>query len=466
MSNNETRLWPILESKSRWFWRWGPALAVAFAGLLAAPWLMGPACPRHVVIATGGEDGAYFRFAQQYKEILARDGIELEIRSTAGTVENISLLADDASGVTLALAQGGVATEEDLQNDEINSLASLYQEPVWIFYRGNEPINQLSQLSGKKVALGANGSGTQAIAKTLLKLNRTEVDQTAPYSRLSGGSAADSLLKGEIDAAVLVISPGSPLVKKLMASENVQLFDFRRAEAYCRIEPTLSRVILAEGMLDFEQNRPAADVNLLAPTANLIACSDMHPALVPLLLQAATEVHRSGSVIDAPDQFPSARHVDFTLNSDARRFLDKGPSIAHRYLPFWLAVFLDRSKILLLPLCTLLLPLLKAAPPIYRWRIRSKIYRWYTVLRDIEQRMKDEKVDLDIAKQIERLTQMESELADVTVPLSYMEEFYNLRLHVEHVRKLLERCPQRETTAQAGWHVGEATKRKRKKSKK
>jgi len=409
---------------------WGPAVLAIAVAAAASPWLVGPACPKHVVIATGSSEGAYYAFAEKYRDVLARDGITLEIRNTAGSIENSGLLLDDGSGVSLAFMQGGTGSAE--AQGHVDSLATLYLEPIWVFVRGEQTAAQLTDLRGKRISIGPQGSGTRAVAQTLLQRNEISDADAHGTQLVSLGSrdSVDALKSGEIDAAFFVVSPNSKLVPELLAAEDISLMNFGRATAYERLFPFLSSVTLAEGMLDLDKNIPAQNIVLLAPTANLVARSDLHPALVPLLMKATYEVHADGGFLEHAGDFPSAAHVEFPLNRGAKQYLTSGPTMFYKYLPFWLAAWLNQVKLVLLPLCTLALPLLKAAPPVYRWRIRSKIYRWYRVLREVDQKVKQTGAQADYHDEIARLESVENELSEVSVPLSYMEEFYNLRLHI------------------------------------
>lgn len=425
--------------------RWGFVAVLVAISIAAAPLLIGPPCPKQIVIGTGSPSGAYFAFASRYREILARDGIDLQVQSTAGSVENVSLLCSETGDVSLAMVQGGIASGESA--DELTSLASLYLEPIWVFYRGYRELDRLTQLSGQRIAVGVEGSGTRAVALALLEENDVgedaRSDSATTFKPLGGTDAAEALKNGEIDAAFFVISSGSAIVRELLEADGIQLMSFRRARAYERKFPYLTSVTLSEGMLDLQKNVPLRDTVLLAPTATLVARKDLHPALIPLLLRAATEVHESGGLLEEPGAFPSPRYVDAPLSADARRYFESGPSFFYRHLPFHVAAWLNRVKLLLLPLCTLLLPLVKCAPPVYRWRIRSKIYRWYRVLRDIDQRLKNtQQTGSDFSNDIARLHRLQHELSEVSVPLSYMEEFYNLRIHVAFVLDRLNEAMQ------------------------
>jgi TRAP transporter TAXI family solute receptor len=431
------------EGEVRTLKRLAPFLAVLAAAAIAAPWLMGPACPRRVVIATGSTEGNYFASGQRYREILSEDGVTLDVRSTAGSVENKELLLSDGEEVSLAIIQGGVAGAN--AGGQLETIASLYLEPVWVFYRGDLPLDRLTDLRGKRIAVDRPGSGTRALALHLLAENdvATDADQKLGGTRLvdwGGTRAAKALRAGEIDAAFFVISPQSPIVRQLLEADDVQLLSFRRAAAYQRKYPFLSSVTLHEGMLDLKKNVPSRDIVLLAPAANLVARRGMHDALIPLILDAVTQVHEQGGFMEQRGAFPTLQYAECPVNAKARRYFKSGRPLFYRVLPFRLAVWLDQVKLVVIPLFTLLLPLLKAAPPVYRWRIRSSIYRWYRVLREIDLKLKQSSADTDFTFDITRLRNLDDELSEVSVPLSYMEEFYNLRLHVAYLlNKLLKR---------------------------
>jgi TRAP-type uncharacterized transport system substrate-binding protein len=425
--------------------RISPLLVVTVLAVAATPWLIGPPCPRHVVIATGSTDGNYYAFAERYREILARDGVKLEVRSTAGSVENKRLLAGEDADVSLAMIQGGVAGTDT--GGKLECLASLYLEPVWVFHRSDLQVERLTDLRGKRIAIDRPGSGTRALALLLLRENDITVTQPLPVRGSAaeldasgttlvawgGRRAAQALRAGEVDAVFFVISPQSPIVGDLLRDDHVRLMSFRRAVAYQRKHPYLSSVTLSEGMLDLKNNIPPRDIVLLAPAANLVARSDLHDALVPLILDAAVEVHQQDGFLEQRGAFPTLRFAECPVNDRARRYFKSGPPLFYRILPFRVAVWLDQVKLVALPLFTLLLPLLKVAPPIYRWRIRSSIYRWYRILREIDLKLKQADADADFADDVIRLQNLDNELSEVSVPLSYMEEFYNLRLHVAYL---------------------------------
>jgi hypothetical protein len=356
------------------------------------------------------------------------------VRSTAGSVENVRLLGAKQDGVQVAFVQGGIGDSET--SPQLESLASLYFEPLWVFHRAELPINRLSDLLGKRAAVGPEGSGTRALALQILSDNEISAG-LGSILPLEGKEAADALVRGEIDVAFFVISPHSSIVKGLLQTPGITLMDFQRAEAYTRIHHYLSSITLPEGIIDLKKNVPSKDIRLLAPATNLVASKELHPALIDLFLQAATEVHGRGGVFEDPNEFPSRNYLNFPLNKDARRHLKSGPPFLQRYLPFWAATFIDRLKVMLVPLITLLFPLFRIVPPSYRWRIRSKIFRWYGDLLAVDLGSGENDSNKEVEAYLAELQRIETEVMQVSVPLSYAYEFYALRLHIAYVRNKL-----------------------------
>jgi TRAP transporter TAXI family solute receptor len=410
----------------------GPAIALTLIGFIIAWQFVNPAPPHTITIATGQADGAYYLFAERYREILAEASVTLEIRKTAGSLENLRLL--EAGEVDLAFFQGGSGIST--ADDDITALGSLYYEPLWVFYRHPEVAHRLTDFQGKRLATGAAGSGTRELVRDLLEYNRIN-SPADKLQALGGKAAARALRQDAADAAFFVASPRSPLIQELLRDKTIRLMSFTRAAAYTDLNHALAAVTLPEGVIDLQANLPPQDVALLASTANLIARDDFHPALVSLLLQAATRVHGGGGLFEKPGEFPNARHVDFPLNEDARRFYRHGPPFLQRYLPFWTANLVDRMMIMLVPLLTILVPLVKVMPPTYRWQVRRKIYRWYHELHAIDIQHPDQAPAAELAELLQRLDVIEEEVRKVKVPLSYSDELYNLRLHIGMLRNRL-----------------------------
>ncbi len=429
-------------------WIWMTVSAACALGLFLTYFMFVEAPPpRRVVIAAGSKDGAYFRFAERYAELLKKEGIFLDVRTTEGSVENLRLLADERSDVSVGFVQTGIADPE--KSGSLVSLASLYREPLWIFYRDSQPVDRLTQLRGKRIAVGADGSGTRAIAIQLLETNGIDADQ-AEFVSKSGTAAADALENQEVDAAFFVAGIEAAYIQRLLRATDVRLAELAQADAYERQFRFVSAVTLHAGLIDIKHNIPTKDTVLIAPAATLVAHTSLHPALIALLLKVATKVHRSGDLLATTGEFPSPSLVDLPLSDDAERYFRVGPPVLQRILPFWLASLVDRLKIMVIPLIMLLMPLLKVAPPLVRWQTRRKIYMWYSELRKIDQLTIHGMSGSEAKESSEKLQVLEQQIAHVGVPLSYMEEYYNLRLHLNLVRTRVNAIADQEEFSTGG----------------
>ena len=410
---------------------YGPAALLVIAAFVFAFQFIKPAPPERVVMATGSVEGAYHAYARRYAEFLAGEGIELELRSTAGSVENIGLLREGE--VSIALVQGGIEAPVADADDgvELQSLGSVYYEPLWLFHRRDREVRDLRDLAGRRIAVGREGSGTRALVMRLLADNGLLADDG--WQSAGGQAAVDALRAGELDAAFLVISAQSPLIEQLLRDPEIVATDFARADAYTRRYRFLNSLIMPEGALDLAANIPARAVRLLAPAANLVVHPDLHPAIIDLLLQAASEVHREGGWFEGHAEFPQPALLAFPLSSEAERFYKHGPPFLQRFLPFWAASLVDRLKVMLLPLLVLLFPLVKVMPPIYTWRMRARVYRWYDELEHAEAGLAEG--THDSAWVHDELDRIESEVQRIKVPLSFTDQLYHLRQHIDLVRR-------------------------------
>jgi TRAP transporter TAXI family solute receptor len=413
---------------------WGVLILIIAAGFLITYQYVGAPPPKVIRIATGAKNGAYYAFAQEYARLLANDGIALEVVPTAGTVENLDLLKKGE--VALALVQGGSASDEDKR--QLQSLGNLFFEPVWVFTRAQKRIKRFSHLKGQRVAVGIAGSGTHLLATQLLSAAGINESNTT-LVRADSAQTAAALSKGSIDAAFFVASPAAPLVRDLLDHPENELLNFERAPAYGRLFPFLTAVTLYEGVINLERNLPSRDTSLVATSANLAARKDLNASLVPALLGAVTRVHQPGGVLERKRQFPSVDFVDLPVNEDAARYITNGPSFLFRWLPYGWAVFLDRVKILLVPFLALMIPLFRIAPPLYNWRIRSKIYRWYAAVREIDLKVQKHAESGDAEPLLRQLKELEREVSSVSVPLSYAGELYHVRLHIGFLQQEVEK---------------------------
>ncbi len=410
-----------------------PSIALVVGAFWLASLYIKPAPPDRIVIATGARDGAYYTFARQYAEVLARDGIRLEIRETAGAVENLRLLQDPASDVEVAFVQGGVKPATVSQEaPQLLKLASVAYEPLWAFVRDRKPVDQLVQLKGRRIAVGTEGSGTRALALLLAHANGLDAAPTKLLA-IGGHDAVAALEKGEVDAAFFVAGASSPLVRELVHRKDLQLVNFSNAEAYARRFPFLARLSLPQDAISFTEHLPPRELQLVSPTARLVARDTAHPALVYLLLQAASEVHRESGLFQRAGDFPYLRPGDFELSEDAVRYFKQGLPFLQRMFPFWLASLVERLWVLLLPVIAIVLPLAKILPPLYTWRVKSKFFKRYGELRYIEAEVDRNPTQEALRAMLARVETLDAEVRAVAVPLAFSELLYTFRGHVDMV---------------------------------
>lgn len=423
-----------------------PALILVIAGFIFAYQFVGPAPPDRIVMATGSTSGAYHAFGRKYAKRFKKEGIELVVKSTAGSAENLKLLAeeDDNKGVPVSFLQGGIGSPEG--QPDLVSLGSVYYEPLWVFVRGGSAPSRLSALVGNRIAIGTKGSGTRAIAYQLLSENGIS-DVSARLIDIGGPQAAQALKNGVVDAAVFVTSATSKTVRDLLSTPGISVMSFERAEAYIRLNRYLSKLVLPKGAVDLARNLPREDIVLLAPTATIVASPKLHPALIDLFLITMREAHRPGGLLEAPDEFPSPRYITYPLDGAAQRFYDRGPPFLQRFLPFWAANLIDRLKVMLLPLLTLLYPLFKILPPAYSWRMRSKVNRWYKDLEALDDRVRDNTISH--ADATEELDRIEQSVEKVSVPPGFAASAYTLRIHIDFLRRKVDGVPGDEAAAAA-----------------
>ena len=419
----------------------GPGIVVTIIAFVVAYQFVAPAPPRRISIGTGSPEGAYFVFGKKYSELFAKEDITLNVKGTAGSAENLKLLEADSGGVDIAFVQSGMSALAE--TEKLVSLGSLYFEPLWIFHQNDLTLNRLSDLKGLRVAVGVEGSGTRVLAMQLLELNGINAKNTRLLS-YDSQQAVDGLLKGEIDIAFFVTTFRSSYLLRLLKSKSIKLMGLEQAEAYAFRYHYLHVLKLPEGVIDFEANIPFRDFTLVAPTTQLVARSDLHPALIELFLQTAEEVHESGGGFERRGEFPAPKYLDFELSQEAKRFYKSGTPFLQRYLPFWMANFLNRMKIMLLPLVALLYPLFKLMPPIYRWRMRSRIYRWYSELETVDSEMYKEDLTENLDEYLLMLDNLEEKVSNISVPPAYSEELYALRLHMDMLRNKLYRAREKE----------------------
>jgi TRAP transporter TAXI family solute receptor len=403
--------------------------------------LVNPFPPSQVTISTGQENSAYENFGKKYAAALAKYGIQATLKNSLGSQQNLQRLNDPDSGIDIAFVQSGSAEQAAAEEAGLVSIGSLFTEPVWLFYREKswykKPLTQLKQLKGMKVNVGAEGSGVPKLFNTLLSANGME-PRDIKASALENTPATVALLDGRIDALVFSSAPDGLLIQMLLQTPGIKLFDFTQAEAYSRRFPYLSHVVLPRGIVDLGRDLPHKNVHLIAPTATLVAREGLHPALIDLFVQAAVAIHGGAGWFRKQGEFPNAAYTEIPVAPDAVKFYRNGPPLLQRYMPFWVANFFDRMWVVIVALGALILPLSRIVPPLYVWKVRSRIYRWYGQLRTVEQVIENvppEKRAEVYPAQLARLSEIEEKVNRISIPLSFADELYRLRSHINLVRK-------------------------------
>jgi TRAP-type uncharacterized transport system substrate-binding protein len=417
-----------------------PLILIVVAGFWLASRYIQPAPPKTLILATGGEGGAYQRFGAAYKDVLKRYGIEVIEQPSAGSTENLVRLRDPDYAIDAAFIQGGTARAQE--DDAIVSLGGLYNEPLWIFYRADlesddKALTRISELRGRRIAIGGIGSGTRHLAMELLYANRLNESNVQLLDQ-GGLGLAQSFAARRLDVAFVVGPPESASVWTLLHTPGLKLMSLAHAEAYTRRFPHLSKLVLPRGSIDMATDQPPRDVHLLASTATLAVREDTHPALIDLLMLALSEVHSGPGVFQRPGEFPRATSADFPLSPEAARYYKSGTPLLQRYLPFWAATLVDRMVVMLIPLIAVLIPVLKIAPGLYNWRIKSRIYQRYGELKFIEAEVEADPTRQTRAEWLKRVDAIEHDVNRLPMPLAFSDMVYTLRAHIGMVREAIE----------------------------
>ena len=413
----------------------GPTVIVIAALCVLAYVLVDPTPPRQVTLGTGQENSAYEELGKKYAAMLAQQGITVTLVPSLGSQENLQRLNEVK--VDIAFVQSGSTEQAAAQRKGLLSLGSLFTEPVWLFLRDGAKVTQLTQLKGLKINLGPEGTGVPKMFKQVLALNGVEPGELS-IGDLQNTPATVELLEGRIDGLVFSSGPDSLLVQMLLQTPGIALFDFAQAEAYTRRLPFMSHVVLPRGIVDVGRDMPKQDYHLIAPTATLVARADLHPALIDLFVQSASAIHGGAGWFQQHGQFPSARYTEIPVAREAAKFYKDGPALLQRYMPFWLANLFDRLWVVVVALAALLIPLSKIVPPLYVWRIKSRVYRWYGQLRTVEQELEAAHGEGRAAvctSLLVRLDEIEELVNQVSVPLAFADGLYGLRSHINFVRQ-------------------------------
>ncbi|HEX4644917.1 MAG TPA: TAXI family TRAP transporter solute-binding subunit, partial [Verrucomicrobiae bacterium] len=408
--------------------------AVLIAGIF---WFIHSAPPRVLIITSGPPGSSFERIAGNYRALLSSNGVTLKILLSEGSLENLERLENPKFRVDVGFVQTGESA--GVEGSKLLSLGSVAYQPLLIFYRSPTPANLLSELAGKRLAIGAAGSGTRALALTLLQTNGIVPGGATTLLELEAEDAAKALLEEKVDAVFLMgDSASSQTMRKLLHAPGIRMFDFAQADAYTRRFGYLNKLQIPRGAIDFASDIPPHDVNLIGPTVELVARSRLHPALCDLLLEAAHEVHGKATLLQRRDEFPAPLEHEFKISPEAARYYKSGKKFLYASLPFWLASLVNRIVVAFVPMVLVLIPGLRFIPVAYKWRTQLRIYRWYRSLLRVERDLVGEMTGGKREELQRRLNHIESSVNQMKVPASFAGQFYGLRQHIAFVRDRLK----------------------------
>ncbi len=421
---------------------WGPGWSGLFKGLVAALCTVSiislalvyfiPAPPSKVVMATAFKGASFEYYGRQYRDIFARSNVKLELLETAGSVENVALLQDPKSGVQITFVTGGVSDGKHAPG--ILSLGTVYNQPYWIFYSSTEPLDRLSQLKGKRIAVGPEGSGTRLSAEKILGKGGVN-SETATLLPFAGLAAVKALSDKKVDAVWIIGSPDATAVKSFLGDPDVRLLGFPMAEAYTRIFPELVRLVLPKGVVDVDRAIPADDVQLIGTTSKVLVRSDLHPEIVELLLQTMTETHSGQEIFQRSGEFPNGTDAEYPVAATAIDYYKNGPSYLRRHLPLWLSVHVQRAIAVLVAGVAIGLPLFHYLPLLYKWNMRRRLLYWYGQLKALEASFDASPSDKNLLEKQIEIERIEDAVSRIRFPLTFTDQLYNLRSHIDIVRR-------------------------------
>jgi uncharacterized protein len=405
--------------------------AIVVAALYVTYRLVDPLPPRHLTIAAGLAGSGYDNFARQYARVLARHGIELEIRNSAGAVENLDLLRDPVSGVQAALTTFGFTQPADA--DMLYSLGGIFDAAIFVFYRNAEPITQFAQFRGKHLSIGMPGSALRSLILQVLEATDA-LDASAHLSDLEPTEAIDALIASEIDVAIVPQLDGSPLLRSLGAP-GVRLMSVVQAEAIAKTVPGLKHVVLWRGLIDLSRDLPSSDVDLLASRNRLLVRKDLHPALQYLLLEAMREVHWPAGTFNRLGEFPAEQPNDLPLSATAEAFYRSGPIFWQRYTSFWLTSLLNRIVFFVIPVVVLMIPAIGLVRPLYRWLHMRRIDQLHRALGKLEHELTQSADESRLVKYQTQIAEIESAVRLLKVARPFEADLHRLRIHLRMVQE-------------------------------
>jgi TRAP-type uncharacterized transport system substrate-binding protein len=438
-SSVKSDYWKGVERGSRTKWVIGIGSTIALLLLIALMTWLRPGVPKSVKILAGVEGSHSHRIAESYAKFAEGHGVRAEVVATAGSGEILSRFAGDHIP-TLGFLQSGVEREvgDGTAPETLQSLGSLYFEPIWLFVRNDSGIHDIPDLEGKRVFPGRPGSDARSAARSLLRAYGLAGEPIlSDIEQLTPSQAVETLLAGGLDAVVVAGDTANGLVLQLLAEDTVRPIAARHAEVFTRIHPDFANILIPQGLFSLSQMLPREDVRVVAPAINLVADESLHPALVDLFLDAATTIHGGATKLSKRGEFPSEDYTSLPLNADAKEYYKKGPSGLRRYLPFWLASLVDQLIVLGLPIFVVLSSVFKGLPVALEWKTKIDLAKVYRRIQAVENAA-DQASRRD--EYLRVLDAAEAECDALHVPRMHLSQYFELRQYIHDLRKRVERA--------------------------
>jgi TRAP transporter TAXI family solute receptor len=432
--------WVIYTTKELWLLV-GTIAAVVGLALFVLFSYIEPPPPKVVRISTGSTTGAYYKYAKAYAEKLKRHGINLEVIESSGTAENLKRLNDSSANISVAFVQTGVAT--DAENEKLESLASVAFEPVWVLSKPTSKLEKPVDLKDKRVVIGPDGSGTQPVAREILKANGIDANSATliPKNATDGLGLLEA---NQADAMITIAAPSAPIIEKAFAA-GLTVMEFEQSAAYVRRYPWMAKLTLPRGSANLATNTPAKDLEMIGAVTNLVTRADLNPAIAFLLLDIASEVHSAPGAVHDLKQFPNEKNLQFTQSAESVRFFKTGRPFLQRYLPFWLANLIERMLVSIVPILAIGIPLLKAIPSFFEYREKARLLQLYE---DIFRMERDPTTARKpVQEQLDFLDQIDERLQKLKIGAAHHPSIYSLRSHLNESRQKLLTLTAKAATA-------------------
>ncbi len=429
--------WGLL--KSEWYW-----VLILIAGLLLLLAFTRPLPPKDVYLAVGQEGSTFEALGKKFIPLFAQEKIRLHLINTSGSASSLRDLADKNVQVNAALMVSGIPEKDKYPN--LNSLGSIEYVPLWFFYHGESPVisGTVANFSNKTVAIGPEGSGTEIILERILSLSNIALDSSAKFLKIPNKDAAEKLISGEIDAVFILDGINGPNVQKLLAHDDIHVFNFEYAKALAKKLPYLEVVEIPKGSLDLKTLRPPRDISMLSSTVSLLVEKDMHPAIQYLFLLGAEKVSNEVDQFFAkPELFPAYLDHNIPLSPVAHRFYENGAPPLKDTLPLWLSSYLDRIWILLIAALAVIYPIFKLFPSYRHTRAAMLISDAYEEILEIEKQA-DTCESLEVLqKMLDRLEEMNVDSRQISISSDDINRLYSMKSALNMVHSQLLEIKQR-----------------------